>query len=136
MSYVLILDLYFSKLPPQAVANDVISSLYKRQIQMDHGFLFFQLDKIACQQWSRILCAEAGVGGNKTNPLHATGASTLFQAGVPEKIIQQRSGHLSLHGLRHYKHVTAEQQLTVCHVLSSSENTTFISEREKGPETP
>ena len=28
--------------------------------------------------------------------LHATGASALFEANVPEKIIQERTGHRSL----------------------------------------
>ena len=134
--HVYILDLYFSKLPPRAVANDVF---YLQPLQKtDPGGPWFSVLPVGRNTLStmvKTICAEAGVGGNKTNhSLRATGTSTLFQAGVPEKIIQQRSGHLSLHGLRHYEHVTAQQQLAVCRVLSSSENTTFTSEREKEPE--
>ena len=73
----------------------------------------------------------------KTNhSLRATGASSLFTAGVPKKIIQQRSGHLSLQGLRHYERVTQQQQVAVSRVLSSSENTSFDSELEKVSDTP
>ena len=43
------------------------------------------------------ICADAGIGGNKSNhTLRATGATELYQAGVPEKVIQERTGHLSL----------------------------------------
>ena len=42
----------------------------------------------------------AGIEGHKTNHnLHATGATALYQADVPENIIQERTGHLSLKGL-------------------------------------
>ena len=50
------------------------------------------------------ICADAGVKGNKSNhSLRATGATELYQAGVPEKVIQERTGHLSLTGLRQYE---------------------------------
>lgn len=56
------------------------------------------------------MCQEAGVAGKKTNhSLRATGASQLFQANVPEKIIQQRTGHRSLQALRHYERTTSER---------------------------
>ena len=37
------------------------------------------------------MCSEAGIAGKKTNhSLRVSGASSLFDAGVPERIIQQR----------------------------------------------
>ena len=40
------------------------------------------------------MCFEAGIAGHKTNhSLRVTGASELFQAGVLEKIIKERTGH-------------------------------------------
>ena len=46
------------------------------------------------------MCADAGISGKKTNhSLRATGASQLFQANVPEKVIQERTGHRSLEAL-------------------------------------
>ena len=70
------------------------------------------------------MCQEAGVAGKKTNhSLRATGASQLFQANVPEKIIQQRTGHRSLEALRQYERTTSEQhqavtqvQMLQCHI--------------------
>ena len=38
---------------------------------------------------------DAGVPGNKTShSLNVTGASALFQAGMPEKVIQEHTGHM------------------------------------------
>ena len=41
--------------------------------------------------------------------LRVTGASIMYQAGVPEKLIQERMGHLSTDGVRHYEHTTMGQ---------------------------
>ena len=50
------------------------------------------------------MCAHAGIEGNKTNhSLQATGASELFHANVPEKMIQERTGHHSVVALRTYE---------------------------------
>ena len=57
--------------------------------------------------------------------LRATGASTMFESGVPEKIIQQRTGHRSLEGLRHYEQTTMQQQQAVCNVLASEKRESF-----------
>ncbi len=56
--------------------------------------------------------SEAQIDGRKTNhSLRATGASELFQAGVPEKIIKERTGHHSLEALRTYYHRTAPSNI-------------------------
>ena len=60
--------------------------------------------------------------------LRATGATTLYSANVPENMIQQRTGHLSLKGLRTYEHnseevvskiVTSDSKLEYSEVLHS-----------------
>ena len=52
----------------------------------------------------------------------------LFNAGVPEKVIQERTGHLSLTGLHQYERTNYDQQLAVSRVLLSSENTTYCQQ--------
>ena len=47
-------------------------------------------------------------------------ASALFDAGVPEKIIQGRTGHKSTDGLRAYERVTEMQHEKVSKILSGS----------------
>ena len=50
----------------------------------------------------------------------------MFQKGVPEKIIAERTGHRSLAGLRAYEKTTDEQEKSVCNALAAKENT-FMS---------
>ena len=42
------------------------------------------------------VCKEAGIEGEKSNhSLRVTGATRMWEANVPEKLIQQRTGHRS-----------------------------------------
>ena len=63
--------------------------------------------------------------------LRATSASRLFASNVPEKIIQEKTGHRSLVGLRGYERTTTEQERIVTKILSSIEQG-----REMGLEEP
>ena len=56
----------------------------------------------------------------------ATGASCMFQKGVPEKIIAERTGHRSLSGLCAYEKATEEQTKAVCDAKLFKDST-FIS---------
>ena len=59
----------------------------------------------------KTMCFEAGVEGNKSNhSLRAYAATELFQAGIPEKVIQDRTGHRSLDGLRKYERISEKQK--------------------------
>ncbi len=56
----------------------------------------------------------------KTNHLlRATGATVTFQNNVPEKIIQNTTGHRSLESLRVYETASDEQQQAVSKILMS-----------------
>ena len=70
------------------------------------------------------MCEKAGVSGGYTNhSLRAYGATTLFQAYVPEKLIQQRTSHRSLEALRQYERTSAAQLLNVSKVMSGTSDT-------------
>ena len=72
------------------------------------------------------ICSEAGITGHKTNhSLRTTGASELFEAGVPEKIIKERTGHHSLEALYIYEHTTFKQHQAVSSILASKKEMTF-----------
>ena len=72
------------------------------------------------------MCKDAYIKGYKTkHSLRATGATAMYQAGGPEKAIQEKTGHMSLTGLRHYERTNMEQQKTISKVLASSETSTF-----------
>ena len=67
------------------------------------------------------MCLQAQVLGKNTNhSLRASGITKLFQAGSLEKVIEDRSGHRSLDGLRKYERVSEEQQDTACSALLPS----------------
>ena len=76
------------------------------------------------------ICQRAGIQGNKTNhSLRATGATAMYEAEVPESLIQDRS----LKALRVYKRSTEAQHQEVSAVLSS--RTTFHSEMSRSQAT-
>ena len=56
------------------------------------------------------MCADAGLPRKTNHSLRATGATTLFQSGVPEHIIQKTTGHRTISALRMYEQVSSKQQ--------------------------
>ena len=73
------------------------------------------------------MCLTAGVQGNKTNhSLRATGATQMYESGVPEKIIQERTGHRSLEGLRSYEQSNAQQHQAVSTILSAPQTQMYM----------
>ena len=73
--------------------------------------------------------AEAGIEGKKSNhSLRVAGATSLFSAGVPERIIQSRTGHSSVEArvynillveaLRKYERISENQEIAVSKILT------------------
>ena len=76
------------------------------------------------------MCEKAGISGGYTNhSLRAYGATTLFHAQVPEKLIQQRTGHRSLEALRQYERTSPSQLLDVSNIMSHGGNKTYNDDR-------
>ena len=60
------------------------------------------------------MCSKGGASGRKANhSLQATGVSDLYQASVPENVIQERGEHLSIGGLHQYQCTNLGQQQAV-----------------------
>ena len=67
------------------------------------------------------MCKSAGIEGFKTNhSLRVTTATRLFQAGVDEQLIMEKTGHHSTDGIRTYKRSSTEQQEAISDILSRS----------------
>ena len=64
----------------------------------------------------RDTCAEAGITEKKTNH---SGASYIFSASVPEKLIQSRTGHRSLEALILNEKPSHEQHQATSNILTS-----------------
>jgi len=63
-------------------------------------------------------CAGLECDGIHNHSLRATGISRLYNSGVPEKLIMERSGHLSASGVRSYECTSDQQQQQVSEVIS------------------
>ena len=118
---VFLLDFYFSKCPQPAKA-DVFYLRPLPKVPSGHDSPWFSsvpLGKNKLAQFVKEMCKEADVGGNKTNhSLRATGATAMFSAGVPEKLVKSVTGHKSTKALEIYERLTAEQKEAVSKVLT------------------
>ena len=94
------------------------------------------LGRDALQNKLKLMCKAAGVEGNITNhSLRAASATQMYDSGVPEKMIQERTGHRSLEALRIYERTNEDQRQAVSAILSApcSSRTSYsqYKEREK-----
>lgn len=103
---VFILDKYISKLPNAAIEKELF---YRRPLPSipkdvnDPWYVAVPIGKNVLAKMVSTMCDEAGISGKKTNQsLRVSGATSLFDAGVPEQVIQQRTGHRSIEELRIY----------------------------------
>ena len=65
------------------------------------------------------LCKSAGISGFKTNhSLRATAATRLYQSGVDEQLVMERTGHRSLDGVRNYKRTSNAQREELSDILN------------------
>ena len=103
-----------------------MSALWKKWIPLNHGTTVLLSAAI---NYPRKL---ASIPGHHTNySLRATGATQLYTAGVPEKIIQERTGHHSVECLRSYECASDKQQHAVSRILSSNTQLNFQTEMKK-----
>lgn len=65
------------------------------------------------------MCERVGIFGKNNHSLRATGATRLFEANVPEKLIQERTGHRSTSALRQYEHTSVQQHQSVSSIIAS-----------------
>ena len=118
------ISLYVSKLPLEAVEKDVFYCRPLPSAPADTSKPWYSAVPIGRNTLTNMvpsMCEEAGISGEKTNhSLWVTGTSALFDAGVPEKIIQGCTGHRSLDASQVYERVTEEQDSKVSKILSGS----------------
>ena len=119
---VFILDKYISKLPNPAIEKELfycrpLPSIPK--VVNDPWYVAVPIGKNVLAKMVSTICDEAGISGKKTNhSLRVSGTTSLFNAGVPERVIQQRTGHRSIEGLRIYERITDEQEMAVSNILT------------------
>ena len=73
------------------------------------------------------MCSLAGIEGRVTNhSMCATPVTQMYATGVPEKVIQERTGHRSLEALRIYKRTNTQQHQMVSSILSAPFENTHV----------
>ena len=119
---VYILDIYYSKLPKEAVANDVFFFRPLEEVPIDSASPWYSgsqsIGKNTLEHKLSRMCALAGIEGRITNhSLQATSATQMYEMGVPEKVIQERTGHRSIEALRVYERTNTHQQEAASNIL-------------------
>ena len=118
-----ILDTYFSKLPKEAFTKDVLFFRPLGSIPASSSCAWYSgsqpVGKNTLEQKLSRMCTLAGIEGRITNhSLRATSATQMYENGVPEKVIQERTGHRSLEALCIYERTNRHQQEAASNILS------------------
>ena len=121
-----ILDKYLQLIPPEAKDEDnfYLTPLPKKPIidQLKSWYTKTPICRNRLNSMLKEMCQEAGISGNFSNhSLRAYGATSSFQAGVPEKLIQQRTGHRTIEALRQYERTSEAQLVDISNTLSNCE---------------
>ena len=119
-----------SKLPPVDFEKDWFYIKPLRHVVYDPLKAWYACQPCGKNKLSSMvksMFAMIGVAGKTNHSLRATGASVMFQAGVPEKIVQERTDHRSIKALRMYERTTTSQHMAVSSVLSAPKDMTFSS---------
>ena len=109
-------------LPPDAMKNDIFYLQPLAHVPSNPSAPWFKttpVGKNILGTMIKRMCNNAGISEGFTNhSLHAHGATTLFHADVPEKLIQQRTGHHSVEALHQYERTSQSQLLDISNIMS------------------
>ena len=129
---VFLLNLYMKRLPRYAFAEDVLYLRPKPKCPNDPDTPWYEeipVRKNTLANMMKDMSAECGISKKNNHSLRAAGASSMFQANVPEKIIQKTTGHRSVEALRSYERIS-----TVSKVLMSNASYKKPDAVETGPQ--
>ena len=133
---------YLSVIPRDAKENDAFYLKPVSKFSAETSSPWFtksSIDKNWLSEMLKEMCREEMcIGGNFTNhSLRTFGATTLFQVGCNEKLIQQRTWHRSVDALRQYECTSHSQLLGVSNIMFGAKSTKkkeIVSLREKSTE--
>ena len=129
-----LLGKYFSKIPEKAKKADTFYCRPLDKFRDDGPWYSVQpRGKHALSEMVKRMCNEAGLDGNFTNhSLRASGATQLFQNDIPEKVIQEVTGHRSTKALRQYERVAIQQKQVASNILTSGSSSKELYPQPKG----
>ena len=123
-----VLETYISKLPPVAFQKDwFYMKPLRHDVPSKPWYAAQPCGENKLAGMVKSMFAMIGVSGKTNHSLRATGTSMMLQAGVPEKIVQERTGHRSLEALRMYECTTTTQHMEVSRVLSAQKDQKYAT---------
>ena len=130
--YVSLVKTYLSKLPDKAKESESAEFYWKPKdlVPLSDSAFWFTMQTCGRNFLAAVVktaCEKAGIQGKTNHSLRATGATRLFAANVPEKLIQERTGHRSTTALRMYERTSIQQQQSVSSIISSASPKKFVS---------
>ena len=127
--HVRLLDLYTSKLPKDTNNNIYCTPL--KNIPLDPSKPWFSATPVGWNKLDAMIATifkDAGISGKTNHRLRVTGATRMYNSGIPEKTIpQSRTGHKSVEALRVYERPNTEQQAKACKGTRLHSNYTSFS---------
>ena len=121
--FVRLFQMYISLCPADAPPE----SFYLRPLKLPTATCWYSKQAIGHSNLESTvarLFKTAGIPGYKTNhSLRATATSRLYQAGVDEQLVMERTGHRSVDGVRSYKRTSDDQRLALSNILNRKETT-------------
>lgn len=122
--FVYLVDLYMSKLPVKAFEKDIFYCKPAKNIPDVGKPWYFDtaVGHNTLKKKLKDIYSSAGLDTSaiSNHSLRATSVTRLYEKGVPEKMIMERSGHLSTSGVRSYERTSEFQKKSVSDALSSS----------------
>lgn len=129
---VLLLSMYFQRLPTYAFVKDVLYLRPKPSVLSNPWYEESSVGKNTLSEMVKNMCTDAGIVEQKTNhSLRATGTTNMFRNNIPEKIIQKTMCNKSVEALRTYERVSEEQErhLSVVMMTNSNENASTLNQQ-------
>ena len=121
---------YLKRVPPEAIRSN--KQFYLQPVLSDrplhsqqYWFLPKPIGEKRIKNMVSDMFSDVGIDGHFTNhSLRATRASELFATGVPEALIQKRTGHCSVESLRLYETRGVQDELnqTISNILAGKSN--------------
>ena len=128
--YVSLLKTYFEKLSPEVkdIENADFYWKPKGSLPLEAGVCWYTIQPCGRNFLAGVVktvCEKANIQGKTNHSLRATGATRLFAANVPEKLIADRTGHKSTTALRMYERTSIHQQQSVSDIIASTTKKAF-----------
>ena len=122
--FVNLFERYVSLLPEDAKGRNLFYCKPKKTISKEDTSWYFNIpvghNVLSRRLKDMFIAAGLDSTGINNHGLRASGITRMYVGGVPEKMIMERSGHLSIGGVRSYERTTDAQRMEVSKVLSST----------------